>query len=326
MRRMVVIVGVCLVVAVVRGSGQGGDPVDASQTTTGSAYATPAGEDVMGGREMGGWGHSTGLKLRGGEGWGDERGRDGTADGDGVGVETGVELGVMVPHDAILLPSPRYPLLIVPYAGPDYTIHRGSFRLEEDGILCCEFTEGVGLGWTAGVRMFLPLGGAWYISPRLGYTRHTGEFSATSEPFPFRGLGDSVELMRFDEELTTPLPTVAADLFWLVRIDSALGLYVGGGPSFEYLPEARFSKIESINGPDGLTFLDGTTSRTQEVDFETAAAEAVLSARFGLAMLYPVTETIYLNPEINVSLPVSVVTDNWRMFAIQATLGIGFSI
>ncbi len=138
-----------------------------------------------------------------------------------------------LPHDAILLPSPRYPTIIVPYAGPDYSIHRGNFRLEQDGILCCEFSEGTGLGFTAGLRMFLPLGKRWYLSPRLGYTRHVGEFSASSELFPFRGLDDSVELMRFDEELSAPLPTVAADLIWLYQIDSALGLYLTAGPSFE---------------------------------------------------------------------------------------------
>ncbi len=43
-------------------------------------------------------------------------------------------------------------------------------------------------------------------------------------------------------------------------------------------------------------------------------------------MIYPVTDFLFLNPEISVSLPVSVVSGEWRMFAVQATLGIGLGI
>lgn len=226
------------------------------------------------------------------------------------------------PHDAILLPSPWVPVLWGPFVGPDYTLHRGSFRLYEEGILCCEFEKGEGLGFTAGVRAFFPLGFSSYLSPRIAYTRHNGSFTTATGPFPFRGLNDSVEQMYFREELSAPLPTFAADLFFLQRIDSALGLYIGGGPSLEYLAEARFTKTERITDPEGLTYLDGTTEREQEVDFDLEAADLVVGGRFGLVMLYRLTDRIYLNPEITASLPISVVSEQWRMFELQGTLGV----
>lgn len=226
------------------------------------------------------------------------------------------------PHDAILIPTPWVPILIGPYVGPDYTIHRGDFRLYEDGILCCEFEQGEGLGYTAGIRAFFPLGFTSYISPRIGYTRHAGTFTTRTGPYPFRGLNDSVEEMYFTEELTTPLPAFAADLFYLQRIDSSLGLYIGGGPSVEYLSEARFRKRERITAPEGVTYLDGTSEREQEIDFDVEAADLVFGGRLGLVMLYPVTDWLYLNPELTASLPISVVSEQWRMFEVQGTIGV----
>jgi len=226
------------------------------------------------------------------------------------------------PHDAILVPSPWVPVLIGPYVGPDYTLHRGNFRLYEDGILCCDFERGDGWGFTAGLRAFFPLGFTSYISPRIGYTRHAGAFSTRTGPFPFRGLGDSVETIYFTEELSTPLPAFAADLFFLQRIDSSLGLYIGGGPSVEYLAEARFTKSDRITSPEGVTWLDGTTERVQQIDFEVEAADLVFGGRLGLVMLYPITDWLFLNPELTASLPISVVSEKWRMFEVQGTVGV----
>ncbi len=229
---------------------------------------------------------------------------------------------VTFPHDAILLPTPWSPWFIGLYAGPDYTIHRGNFQLYEEGILCCQFEEGTGLGYTVGLKTFFPLAERSYLSPRVAWTRHAGDFSARSEPFPFRGLNDSVELMTFDETLSTPIPAFAADLLYIYRLDSATGFYVGAGPSAEYLIETRFTKSEAITGPPGLTYLDGTTERVQEVDFEQEANRFVFGGRFGAGLLYPLSESIRLNPELLLSLPISVVSGEWRMFEIQATLGV----
>ena len=228
----------------------------------------------------------------------------------------------LYPHDAILLPTPWSPWFIGIYAGPDYTFHQGSFQLYEDGILCCEFEKGEGLGYTVGIKTFLPLAERSYLSPRVAYTRHTGSFSATSEPFAIRGLNDSIETTTFDETLSTPIPALAADLLYIYRLDSASGFYVGGGPSVEYLLQTRFTKTEEIAGPPGVTYLDGTTERVQEIDFEQEANALVFGGRIGAGFLYPLSEAIRLNPELLVSLPVSVVSGEWRMFEIQATLGV----
>lgn len=231
-----------------------------------------------------------------------------------------------LPHDAILLPTPWSPWFIGPYGGPDYTVHRGDFELYEDGILCCRFDNGEGLGYTAGVKTFLPLAEKTYLSPRVAYTRHNGTFTEVSEEYPFRGLNDSVELMTFTEELETPIPAFAADLIFAYQLDSATGFYLGAGPSVEYLIETQFTKSEQITGPNGLTFLDGTVDRFQEIDFAPDANTFVIGGRLGAGMLYPLTESIRVNPELLVSLPVSVVSGQWRMFEVQLTVGVLFGV
>ena len=231
-----------------------------------------------------------------------------------------------MPHDAILLPTPWSPWFIGPYGGPDYTVHRGDFELYEDGILCCRFDQGEGLGYTVGVKTFLPLAEKSYLSPRVAYTRHNGTFTEISEEYPFRGLNDSVELMTFTEELETPIPAFAADLIYAYQLDSATGFYLGAGPSVEYLIETQFTKSEKITGPNGLTFLDGTVDRFQDIDFAPDANTFVLGGRLGAGMLYPLTESIRINPELLVSLPVSVVSGQWRMFEVQLTVGVLFGV
>ena len=233
---------------------------------------------------------------------------------------------VLSPHDAILLPSPWHPMLFGPYFGPDFTVNRGEFQITENGIPCCTFEEGTGLGYTAGMKIFFPLGGKSYVIPRIAYTRHNGSFESLPKWFPFRGTRDSVELTRFRDELTAPLPTLAADLFFSYQIDSGLGLYVAGGPALEYITRARFSMTETIAEPDGVTFIDGSTTREIEIDYIEEASQVVLGARAGLFLLYPITDFIYLNPELTVSLPVTVINDNWRMFEVQGTVGLMFAL
>ncbi|MCB0712059.1 MAG: hypothetical protein KDD67_06990 [Ignavibacteriae bacterium] len=241
---------------------------------------------------------------------------------------------IQFPHDAILLPSPFSPFLIGPYAGPDYTIHRGQFQMSENGIPCCTFEKGSGLGFTAGIKSFITLGEKSYLSPRVAYTRHNGSFESFTEEFPFFGADDTVENMRFRDELSAPIPTFAADLFYCYRIDSNLGLYIVGGPAIEYISSAEFSKTETIVGPDGLVYLNGGDSitggsnvvRSVDIDYIDNVSRLVFGARAGLSLLYPLSETIYLNPEVTVSLPVTVIADNWRMLEVQGTFGVIFGL
>ncbi len=233
-----------------------------------------------------------------------------------------------IPHDAILLPTPFHPFLIGPYAGPDYTVHRGNFTMVEDGIVCCTFDRGTGLGFTAGLKSFLPFGGENFLSPRLAFTLHNGAFQNLSEPFPLFGVGDTIEDVRFRDELTTPLPSVAFDLMYCYRLglDSTIGLYAIAGPGIEYIAEASFTKTEGIAVLDGVTYLDGTDERQVEIDYTEESARVVLTARAGISLLYKLSETLYLNPEVTASLPITVINDNWRMFEIQGTFGLIFGL
>ena len=56
------------------------------------------------------------------------------------------------PLDRILNPDTRG-IMIGPYGGINFNMHSGEFVLTENGIVCCTFDEGTGLGqWLAQKR------------------------------------------------------------------------------------------------------------------------------------------------------------------------------
>ena len=54
--------------------------------------------------------------------------------------------GPDAPGDRILFPGSVRMLLVGPYGGIDYNMHKGTFSTTENGQSCCTFEEGTGLG------------------------------------------------------------------------------------------------------------------------------------------------------------------------------------
>lgn len=227
-----------------------------------------------------------------------------------------------MPQDHILEPGGR-PILAGIAGGIDYNMHRGEFYLSEDGIVCCRFDEGSGIGPVAGVRAFIPLNDEIDFSPRLQYEGRGGEFTSISDPLPFFGSNNEVEMVRFEDRLETTIGTISVDLLATYRV-TEFGLYVAAGPSAGLVVTKSFIKSESIAEPTGVKYLDGSSSKETFRGELDIVNPALFSIRGGIGAMLEVAEGIHVNPEVLYGLPLNRISkqDNWKGTTVQATLGI----
>lgn len=229
------------------------------------------------------------------------------------------------PKDKILEPGVRL-LLAGPYGGIDYNIHRGKFVTSDGRFTCCDFNEGTGIAPVFGVKAFIPITDALSLSPRIAYEGRGGEFKQTKNDVPILGLNNTIEYLNVEEKLNAFLPTLTLDVFGSYTMTS-FGLYVAAGPSFGMLLSKKFETTETILGPPGVKYLDGSTTKTfpdQEVEMNSV----FISLRGGVGVVFPISGTIYFNPEVLYSFPLNKAskTNEWKISSVQATLGILFLI
>ncbi len=228
----------------------------------------------------------------------------------------------MPPIDKILNPSGAT-FLIGPYIGVNAAMHSGGFTITENGLTCCRFDKGSGLGVVGGIKAFIPLTENIDLSPRIAYEGRPGTFNDSSEPLPFLGANNQVELLRFDEELEAKLAAITFDILGTYTF-TEFGLYAALGPSGAIFAGKSFTKIETIPGPAGVLYKSGGTSRQVTSGDLTNLAGLQLDLRGGAGVKYPITETLFLNPEVLYSFPLSTVTtvDSWKTSGLQGTLGL----
>ena len=231
------------------------------------------------------------------------------------------------PEDRILFPGAARMILVGPYAGIDFTRHTGNFTTTQNGLLCCSFEKGSGLGLAAGVKAFIPLGGNFDFSPRLLYENPGGEFTALLQQYPIRGQNNSVELVTLENTLDVTLHTLSVDLLAAYTF-KPLGLYLALGPSAGFILANRFTKTETILGPPGVRYLDGRTA--QEIFSESTEIPntMTLSIRGGAGAMIPIGRGMRLNPELLYGFPLTTVSKDgeWKASTVQATIGVLFEL
>jgi hypothetical protein len=231
------------------------------------------------------------------------------------------------PIDKILYPGAMIRLLIGPYAGVNLNMHDGSFSTMENGVICCNFDEGDGIGIVFGAKAFIPLSAQFRLSPRLHYEQRGGTFTAELLSYPFFGSGQSLEYVDMANELDVTLNTIGIDILatWHPGFG---GLYLAAGPSLAYVASQNFRKTEQILRPPGVTYLDGSTEKVVFDGEMEMVDELLLGLRGGVGVLVPVTSGLHLDLEALYHLPLnSVSTDgDWNASAVQFTLGILFAL
>lgn len=229
-----------------------------------------------------------------------------------------------LPRDPILEPGGRTPLIGV-FGGPTFNTHTGQFTVSENGVVCCVFDGGSGVGIVAGAKAFIPLGDAFAISPRISFEDRSGKYVQETEAFSFLGANNQTETLRFHDELEMNLPGVTVDALATYTFTS-FGLYAALGPSAGILVGKDFTKTETIPGPSGVTFLDdGSVSKTINSGEIATANTLQFGARGGLGANIPISGgAITLNPEVLYTFPLTKVSsvDEVKVSGLQATLGI----
>jgi hypothetical protein len=230
------------------------------------------------------------------------------------------------PADRILFPAAVRMNFIGPFGGIVFAMHRGTFSAMENGILCCSFEKGDGLGPAAGVRAFLSLVSSLEFSPRILYENPRGEFTALLQRYPIRGSNNTIEFVDLENKLETDLHMITLDLLvdWMY---DPLCIYVAAGPSLSMLIANHFLKSETIVSPPGVSYLDGGSSRVLLDDGFSMTNNFHLSLRGGVGARIALGGSLHINPEVLYSYPLTKVSKegDWKVSTVQATLGILFS-
>ena len=226
------------------------------------------------------------------------------------------------PIDKILNPSSAA-VLIGLYGGVNAASHSGGFTITENGLTCCRFDKGSGIGFVGGFKGFIPLTENIDLSPRIAYEGRPGTFTDRSEPLPFLGANNQVEMIVFDEEFKASLAALTFDILGTYTF-TEFGLYGAIGPSGAIFAGKSFTKTETIPGPSGVLYKSGGTSRQVTTGDISNLAGIQLDLRGGAGVKYPITETLYLNPEVLFSFPLFTVTtvDSWKTTGLQGTIGL----
>lgn len=230
------------------------------------------------------------------------------------------------PKDKILEPGFRL-LLIGPYGGINNNIHRGAFQTTDGTFICCNFDEGSGIGPVFGAKAFIPLTDEINFSPRLAYEDRSGEFTRTINDIPIRGAGNRIEFWNTEQKLDAKLRTLSVDVFGSYTV-TPFGLYIAAGPSIAFTLSKSFKTTETIVAPANVRYPDGTTSKEFPGQTLVEVNSLFIALRGGVGVLFPITQSIHLNPEVLYSFPLNKVSKDydWKASAVQMTLGILFSI
>jgi len=227
-----------------------------------------------------------------------------------------------LPVDRILEPTGRSPMIGL-FGGPNVAMHSGLFTISENGIVCCTFEDGTGVGLVLGLKAFIPIADRIDITPRISYETRPGKFTTLGEPLPILGANNQVQTMRFEDELNVDLQGLAIDPMASYTLTD-FGLYIVLGPSISFVMSKGFTKDETIATPVGVVYkTGGTTKRLVEGDIENVESTQI-GGRGGLGARIAVTDAICVNPEVLYTVPFMKVTsvDAWKTSALQGTIGI----
>jgi hypothetical protein len=229
-----------------------------------------------------------------------------------------------LPIDKILGPAPQSRILVGLLGGVTYNMHTGKFSVREDGLLCCSFDGGSGVGPNVAAKIFYRLSedGLFFVGVRAGFEEHDGSFEGDLEELPILGRDNQVETAFFSNDLDAALPALSFQPFVSYRV-LPLDLYVTTGPSVQYYPATELTKTHAIDDPSGVVFLDGTTS------FELASVnvESLSTTTFGwdlgLDCIIPLSAQLSLGVEGLYRLPLTKLTadEEWSVSNLIGSIG-----
>lgn len=183
------------------------------------------------------------------------------------------------------------------------------------------FDEGNGIGFLIGAALDLPLSDAFGFMARLNY--HTRAGSSTTSTFPvpaFRYLPDgSAEAVdaTMEDQVDLTFSHFALDLLLRIQLQED-AWYLFFGPSFAAILSNKAELEQRIVAPDDIyyveEFIDGddivNNFRTADASTELSGfAEGRFDLKVGIGTWIPLSDNLYLTPEIALAWPLLKLVD-----------------
>ncbi len=210
-------------------------------------------------------------------------------------------------------------------AGLDFLSHRGGFTTSDGNFSCCGYTDGTGIRFRAGIAAWIPVAPGIFLVPRLSYANSGGSFTRNGS-YPIAGTGGQAEEMQIEDKLTAGLPQLAADLLGAASVwEGRVRFYAG--PSVSVISGPSFTTTETILSPGGVTYTDGSRSRTFE-DQTAEIGKLQFGVTFGAACGFPMDERFTLLPHVEYTLPLTRISreGSWRASRFAGMLSILFAL
>lgn len=203
--------------------------------------------------------------------------------------------------------------------------HTGQFTLTEEDIVCCQFDGGTGTGPSLALRgeYALDQAGRLRAGLRIGMTSGSASFLSDPEVLPVLGADHRPQDGTFQNELTIGTTWLDVAPFGMVKLIDA-DLYLTLGPSWSTRLSTSTDLQERIVAPQGLTYLDGTTTKERQNLPVVLVADDRFAVVGGLDFRYPVAERLRIAAELLYEHPLSAfgASEEWKASGVSAGVGV----
>jgi hypothetical protein len=168
-------------------------------------------------------------------------------------------------------------------------------------------------GWHIGIAADLSLSESWSLLTKLNYNDRRGNWNAT-EQIEYEDGSGNVAFAPLTNDYTLTLRYITFEAFAKYSFEDLGGLYLGGGPAFNFMLANHYDVRQTLGGPDDISFVDFESGMATGVKDYRAGYEyekELNSFLFELKALvgYPINIGYRwtLNPEITIALPITQV-------------------
>lgn len=232
-------------------------------------------------------------------------------------IRIGVEIGTTWTN--FLSATPTLFPVKYPYSdGPDTTHFR--------------FADGFAplFGTHLGIAVDFSITDSWSLLTKLNYNERRGNWNNTTQ-IPFDN-GSAIENIPLTNDYTLMLRYLTLEILPKYSFESAGGLYLSGGPAFNYMLSNHYDIRQTLGGPDDVSFVDfgsgqATGIKDYRVGYEYDNEELssfLLELKALVGYPIPIGYRWTLNPEITVAFPITQVfsskaKDTYKLNGVNST-------